>query len=398
LWSGADYSEDPLRSIFLKKQSEQLNHSCPASDSEIYQKVQYYDLLSDEDAVQAWTMQLSPNKQGLLSRLLSRKDLVNALDRLLPYPRLWNDFELGSIYKHFAMHFDEPPICYLRHIYTTLDAITLGEEDIKEALDIQTVKNLHLLAPSASSLDRAYINHNMNLPSNQSGLFLSIEDREKRNLIKQALLRLEVIILTIKSFQENRIYLSIGANIIEALLLDEEGPKSIYKAMCDHWTALEMIMEEFREGEYREVILEQPDIAVHFCFIQVFLAALQQFPNLSDDALLKEPTSKKRKRDSHPPVGVISGSVNTAYKNQFLRRAQLLGFRTKKIINGLRAAEDLVVEVLEPFTEDNDGEVKTQRSGTPYANAYKQFRTQLFLTHLRQARAESGLKPSVMFV
>ena len=342
-------------------------------------------------------MQLSPNKQGLLSRLLSRKDLVNALDGLLPYPGLWNDFELGSLHKQFAMHFDEAPVCYLRHIYTTLDAITLGEEDIREALDPQTVENLHLLAPSASSLDRRYINQHMDLPPNRSGLFPRVEDREKRNLIKQALLRLEVIIPTIKSFQENRIYLSIGANIIETLLLDE-GPKSIYKAMYAHWTEPETILKEFREGEYRSVTLGQPDMAFRFCFMQVFIAALRQSPNLGGDPPLIEPTSKKRKRDPHPPVGVISGSVNTAYRNQFLRRAQLNGFRTKKIINGLRVAEDLVVEVPEPFTEDSDGEVKTRRSGKPYTNAYKHLRTQLFLTNLCQARAESGLNPSVMFV
>jgi len=64
------------------------------------------------------------------------------------------------------MHFDKGPVCYLRHIHTTLDAITLGEEDIREALDLQTVENLHLLAPSASSLDHRYINQHMDLPSN----------------------------------------------------------------------------------------------------------------------------------------------------------------------------------------------------------------------------------------
>jgi len=168
--------------------------------------------------------------------------------------------------------------------------------------------------------------------------------------------------------------------------------------MYAHWTEPEMILEEFREGEYRYVTLEQPDVAFRFCFIQVFLAALRQSLNLSNDALLKEPTSKKRKQGPYPLVGVISRLVNTAYKNQFLRHAQLHGFRTKKIISGLRAAEDLVVEVLEPFTEDNDGEVKTRRSGTPYTNAYKQLRTQLFLTNLYQDRTESGLNPSVMFV
>jgi hypothetical protein len=180
--------------------------------------------------MEAWTMQLSPNKQGLLSRLLSRKDLVNALDGLLPFPGLWNDLHLGSIHEDFAMYCDEEMICYLRHIRTTWDAVTLGEPDIREALDIQTVENLHLRAPSAGIIDRHYINQQMDRPSNQSGLFPGVEDRAKRSLIKRALLRLEVLIPTIKAFHENCIYLRIGANILQTLLLDER-PKSTYGKM-----------------------------------------------------------------------------------------------------------------------------------------------------------------------
>ena len=400
MWLGADYAGDPLRSVFLRKQSEQLNHSHPAFDGEVYQKVRFYDLLSEEDTVEAWTRQLSPNKQALLSRLLKRRHLINALDSLLPFPAAWYDFKFGSVHKHLAIHCDELLICYLRHFFTTWDAITLGEEDIREALDVETIQNLHQRAPSASSLDRRYIEQQMDLPSYQSALFPGVEDREKRNMIKRALLRLEVIIPTFKSFQKNVIYIGIGANIVETLLLDEKEPESTYKAMCDHWTAPGIIEEETREGHghYVNIALEQRGVAVRFCFVQVFLAALRQFPNLSDDAPLIETDSKKRKWDPIAPVGVISGLVDQAYKTLFLRRAQLLGFRTRKIEDGLREAEDLTVEIPEPFVQDNDGEIIKRRSGTPYTNAYKQFRTELFLPNLRQVRAGSGLNPSVMFV
>jgi hypothetical protein len=56
------------------------------------------------------------------------------------------------------------------------------------------------------------------------------------------------------------------------------------------------------------------------------------------------------------------------------------------------------VEVPEPFTENIDGETTDRRSGKPFTNAYKQFRTQLFLTNLSQVQAESSLNPSVLFV
>jgi hypothetical protein len=111
----------------------------------------------------------------------------------------------------------------------------------------------------------------------------------------------------------------------------------------------------------------------------------------------ERPGSKKRKRDSGHPVRVISGSENPAYKAQFLRCARSLGFKMKKITDGLRDAEDLVVEVPEPFVEGNDGVIIKRRSGTPYTNAYKQFRTQLFLpTSARSEKDPVSTLPSCL--
>jgi hypothetical protein len=47
------------------------------------------------------------------------------------------------------------------------------------------------------------------------------------------------------------VHLGIGASIVETLLLDENEPESIYKAMCDHWTALGTIKEEIIEGVWK---------------------------------------------------------------------------------------------------------------------------------------------------
>lgn len=149
---------------------------------------------------------------------------------------------------------------------------------------------------------------------------------------------------------------------------------------------------------FREVTLERPDLAVRYCFIQLLLAAFRESPNLSNDSPRKEPGSKKRKWDSNPPIRIISGSVNPAYKNKLLWCAYSAGFKTKKITSGLRHVEDQPGEVPKPFIEDNDGEVIKRRSGAPFTNAYKQFRSQLFLPNLRQVQGGSDLNPSVMFV
>lgn len=60
--SNINQNGDPLKSVFLQKQSEQLNHACPASDGEIYQKVRHYGHVSDDKSVEAWMMQWSSNK------------------------------------------------------------------------------------------------------------------------------------------------------------------------------------------------------------------------------------------------------------------------------------------------------------------------------------------------
>jgi hypothetical protein len=105
----------------------------------------------------------------------------------------------------------------------------------------------------------------------------------------------EVIIPTVKLFQKNIIYLSIRANIVETLLLDKKEPKSTYKAIYTYWTVPGIIRKEVREDQYIYITLEQPGIAVCFCFIQVLLAVFRQFPNLSNDTLLTEIDSKKQK-------------------------------------------------------------------------------------------------------
>jgi hypothetical protein len=68
--------------------------------------------------------------------------MVKAFDLLLPFLGLWDGFQLGNIPHHFTLRCGEQDLCYLRHILTTWDAITLGKEAIRQAVDIRTVKRL----------------------------------------------------------------------------------------------------------------------------------------------------------------------------------------------------------------------------------------------------------------
>jgi hypothetical protein len=359
---------------------KQFSHQTKFSDGEVYRIIRYYQ--DQEDVIQDLLLTLSNGKQDGICRLLKDEDLVRAFDRLLPFRALWIGLQLGNIRNLLALHCVELTFSYLTLIYSTWDQITLGNAAIQQAVDIQDVRNLQRRAPSASTLDRQYIIHEMD----NGTLFSAIVDSNLRDAIKRAILGLEVIIPTIETFHDNIKYLSIGAKIIRTLLLGKERVTTLYKSLRSHWLLPSVILEEFRE---MEVILERPEAAFHFCFLQIFVAAFRWFPNLSNSAPLKEP---KRKRGSD---GSIHASIDTACKLQFWRRAHLLGFRTD-VIGGL--SEGRVVEVPEFLAEDNSGEAMERRTGTPYTNSYKQFRTQLFLSNLHNARPGPIFNPSVMFV
>lgn len=342
-------------------------------------------------------IRLTPSKRKCLSALLNYKDpdtdqttFVNAFEKLEPFCGLWKGFQLGTMKHDFALHCPEELLHCLDHTYKRLNEITLGNPHVQRAFDIPTCEGLRDRAPSASLLDRQHIIREMD----SRAFFSTLLDENLRERVTQALLQLPVIIPTLRSYHKNLTYFSIGARIIQSLLLSEPVKTTMYRTLRGKWSPTDHPLVEVREGEYRRVVLPSWLPPYRFVYIQLHVAARRLFPRVSTDAPNKE-KDRKRKRAQGPAV--ISGPVAAA-KLVFWRHAHKLGFRTEKIINGLRAAEDVPVEVPEPFVEDTDGETIDRRSGKPYMNAYKQLRTQLFLPNLRQIQVGSSLNPSVMFV
>ncbi|KAH0545345.1 hypothetical protein FGG08_000644 [Glutinoglossum americanum] len=378
---------DEHRKAFLREKAEEFSHQIPFSDGEVYRKVRYYQRQSREDLARDWRIRLTSSKQSCLSRLLGNKNLLRALDELLDFPGLWDGLELGNIKKHLALHCDEEVVRYLRHVYDTWNEITLGDPTIQQAVDIRTVQSLQLRAPSVSATDRDYITYEMD----NKALFSTIVDSNLREYIKQALLQLHVVIPTIRSFHENLKYFEIGVRILKAHLLDRPIKTTMYETMYGQWSSPGNTLVEVREGEYQHVLVPErgPPMGFAFAYKQMFLSALRQFPSLSKYTPLQE-----RGQDA------IQGAVDPTYSLLFLARAQLLGFRTEKIVNGLEnAPETVAAPYVEPISELNsDGEIIKRRWGRPFGNTYKQFKRQLFLPNLLEAQVEVGLNPSAMFV
>jgi hypothetical protein len=110
---------------------DRLSHRTKFSDGEIYRNICYALQNPRIDLVQVWMTQLTGSKQDDLDRLLKNNSLVKAFDMLLPFLGLWCSLELGNIRNHLALHCDEELLCYLRHIYSTWNQITLSNAVIQ---------------------------------------------------------------------------------------------------------------------------------------------------------------------------------------------------------------------------------------------------------------------------
>ena len=91
-------------------------------------------------------------------------------------------------------------------------------------------------------------------------------------------------------------------------------------------------MIEFGEGEFHHIALPEGELAVNLAYKQLFISALWNFPLLSKYV----PRRDQRLRETH-------GTMDPIFQLQFLKRAQLLGFRSEKIIEGLKDAPALAM-------------------------------------------------------
>jgi hypothetical protein len=90
----------------------------------------------------------------------------------------------------------------LKHIWRVWDCITLHDQDIQKAADIQTVRLLQLRVPSVSKSDTSFVKTVM-----ESGLlFPSIDDITVRERILQAVVKIDCLIPSLKTMHENLKY------------------------------------------------------------------------------------------------------------------------------------------------------------------------------------------------
>jgi hypothetical protein len=375
------------RSRFARREREQFHHQTHYSSGDIYHKVRHYMARKETEAVEEWKIRLSDSKQICLSRFLKHQDYVEAFDNLQPFPGLLKGFELGNVRKHFALHCDAELLYHLRHVHLTWDKITLGNPIIQQAVDIKTVEELQSRAPSASSVDRELITSGME----NGTLFSVIVDRNLRQSVKEALLELDVMIPTVKTFHKNVSYFQIGAKILWAQLFQTQLGSSLFETMYDHWSPPKRFSVEVREGQFEDVDVPRLE-QVHLAYIQLWLFVLRHFPSLSNCA----PRLDKRRRNLGDDA---SGNIDSARVIQLQNLAHRVGFSSDKILHGLK--QQLIIRPHDWISSSRlncDGEDINRRCGRPFSSSFTHIEKNLFLPNLSTFHDEGALNPSVLFI
>jgi hypothetical protein len=204
----------------------------------------------------------------------------------------------------------------LKHIWKVWDHITLHDQDIQKAADIQTVQLLQLRVPSLSKSDRSFVKTIM-----ESGLlFPSIDDVTIRERILQAVLEIDCLIPSIKTMHKNLKYLEVGAKVLKSLIVSKSPRPTIYHALRSAWTCTK---EPFVETSHRRAFIGSAltsEIVWDIVYKQVWIWALRNFSELGGRGPRKE-----RSRPSHNPT------LDPQVHFEFAKLAKDLGISTRKI-------------------------------------------------------------------
>ncbi|KAK4220955.1 Sodium/potassium-transporting ATPase subunit alpha-1 [Podospora fimiseda] len=112
------------------------------------------------------------------------KNILDTLDRLLPYVGQWNSWRLGSINVAIAARVDELIIFHTDYIADVWNHIVDNQPEVKRLIDIESVQFVQFRAPSISSADY----HALAAAMDSGKLFPYIHDRNTRQQIKTRLL------------------------------------------------------------------------------------------------------------------------------------------------------------------------------------------------------------------
>ncbi|KFA66445.1 hypothetical protein S40285_08975 [Stachybotrys chlorohalonatus IBT 40285] len=369
---------DPYR--LLPHETDQFCYQTPYSDGDVYRNAY---MCPDDVRREGFLLRLTPYKRRAYRRLFKSK-LLERLNRLLIFPGLLEGLELGNIERNLLTHAIEEMNYYLDHIYKVWDKITLGNPDIQQAADTETVRLLELRAPSASTVDRQFVKDQM-----ESGvLFKNISGPDLRTEIQSRILSVTSVIPSLKTFHKNMKYLGLAASIIKTHIIGQlRANETIYRAMSALWrrNRPDLCFLEFEEDCFMEIPRPRtPKLA----YQQIFIAALRLFCPLSQAA----PRCERGERR-------VTANCDTSCLASFLRKAQRWGFNSQKVEETLLTLGNASPASLSRASEVMDHEELglVRRCGIPFSRSYDRIRQSLFIPQLLSEQSLTA-HPTTVFI
>ena len=361
-------------------------------DGDIYRMVRKDMKFGTVNKANLSMWKLKGRKQHHLAMILKREDILDSMDRVIPFTGLWDDLTLGNWAKHLAAHCDSLIVNYWKHIATVWSAIFHGLEHLRDKLDPVTVKLLRYRAPLHSEEDRRYILCGMN-----SGvLFSKIKGSDERQRLLQNVLGVNAVIPTILTFDENMRYLTIAAKILEKLVVIKKDrqqnsayqtilgkrPESLFEKLREDWTGGEAAVLEASEGDFCQARTSTP--SVYISFVQLLLVPLRGFPFLSNESPLQDVKGT-----------AMPAALDHRTWGYLCRSAKELGFHNERIATGLNHVDY-------NFAVERPRDIRLQsfswRGGKPSIKNFWILRESFFLTSIMEGAPAVNGRPTPNWV
>jgi hypothetical protein len=371
--------EKPQHASRVQDEVEFSSCESAYSDGEIYRLVRKYMAAGDDIRVDEVRSRLTACKEVSLKGLLQRRELVDALDKLLEFPGIIGGLQLGNVHKHLALHIDEHIQRNFEHIHNIWSTITGNDPLTKQCVDLTTVRTLQLRAPIASAIDRSTVKKLFK----DGVVFSQIQDGPTRDQLESRILSLQCVIPSIESFHENMKLVSIAVHILRDVVLGTKkrgkNEPSFYRRLSLLWRIpIEPILET-RDGVYDR--MSGTDFQV--CYAQLLLASIRNFPRLS---------KMSPRQDSR---GVLmTAFVDESRVRSLLQLASLLGFDNDRIREGLR---DPPQNPSETKNDVEEGRVAQWRCGRPFTGSYLTLQADGFLHNILKVPEKTDV-PSSIFI
>lgn len=322
-------------------------------------------------------LRLSPCKKKSFIGLIRCRHVTEAFDQLLPFTGLWGGFQLGNIHKHLALHCDEQIISYLNHIRDTWNTIVGDHPGVKGLIDLNTVRFLQFKAPFASAQDKNLIQDAIH----KHEIFMFVTNPQILQELLDNILSLAVVIPSIETFHENMKYFSIGARIIHKHVAEckhrnpKERPRTMLQNLRSDWRV--PVTPMVQDGHNSFSILRcalTPELAI----VQLFAAALRDFPYLSLESPLQDRRTEK-----------MVATVDSVHLDRFLLIARKLGFANSKTTVEL----DCDMSPTEPAGNPEISQQVDWRGGKPSTQIFRVLQHSGFLPQLYGAQGQSTIMP-----